>query len=176
MDALMKLSRDVQIVLGGAVLFFILSFLDWQSYSFGPYSVGVNLWHGFGVLVVLVAIVLLAWEVLRALGREVKIGSFPPGLISVALAGLLLVLTVIVFLDWSDYRSWPEWVGLVLAIVIAVFAFRRAKSEGVEMPTMPKGSMGGGSSTGGGMNSGGGSSSMGSTGESSSGGTDPTSV
>ncbi len=138
MDALMKLPRDVQIILGGTALFVIFSFLDWQSYSFGPYSIGANLWHGFGFVDALVAIVFLAWELMRAFGREVKIGDFPPGLISAALAGLLLVLTVIIFLDWSDYRSWPEWVGLLLAIGIGVIAFKRAKGEGVEMPNLPR--------------------------------------
>jgi hypothetical protein len=151
MDALMKLSRDVQIVLGGTVLYVICSFLDWQSYSVGPFSFGVNEWHGFGVLVALVAVVLLAWEVMRLLGREITLGSLSPGLISVSLAIGLLVLTVIIFLDWSDYRAWPEWLGLVLSIAIAVFAVRRAKAEGVEMPTMPTGtgSIGAGRSSGG---------------------------
>lgn len=143
----MKLPRDLQIILGGTVLYVLVSFFDWQSTSVGPYSFGVNEWHGFGVLVALVAVALLVWEVLRVLGRDVTVGSFTPGLISVALAVLLLVLTVIIFLDWSDFRSWPEWVGLILSIVIAVFAVRRGRSEGVEMPQMPKnlGSSGGGS-------------------------------
>lgn len=152
-------------------MFIIISFFDWQSVSFGygavSGSVGANLWHGFGFVDALVAIVFLVWELMRAFGREVKIGDFPPGLISAALAGLLVVLTVIIFLDWSDYRAWPEWVGLILALVIGGFAFMRAKNEGVEMPAMPKSapSFGGGS--------GGGSSGGGSSSDSSSSGSDP---
>ena len=57
---------------------------------------------------------------------------------SAAFAIALLVFTVITFLDWSDFRHWPEWVGLLLSIVIAVVAFKRAKDEGVEMPKMPQ--------------------------------------
>jgi hypothetical protein len=158
MDALMKLSRDVQIVLGGAVLYVILSFFDWQSYSAGGFSVGENEWHGIGVLSVLIAIVLVAWEVGRALDMKIAIGSLTPGMVSAGLALLLLVFTVITFLDWSQIRAWPEWVGLILSIAIGVAAFRRAKGEGVEMPQLPKnmGSMGGG---GGGSSTGSGSSS-----------------
>lgn len=149
MDVLKQLSRDVQIVLGGTVLYIILSFFDWQSFSIGPYSYGANEWHGFGVLVVLVAIVLLAWELARAFNINVPpIGSLTPGVISVGLALLLLVLTVITFLDWSQVRSWPEWVGLLLSLVIGGFAVKRAKDEGVEMPNMPKSP--GGMSSGGG--------------------------
>ena len=55
MDALMKLSREVQIVLGGAVLYVIFSFLDWQQVSFGGISAGLNEWHGIGVVAALLA-------------------------------------------------------------------------------------------------------------------------
>jgi hypothetical protein len=137
MDALSKLSREAQVVLGGLVLFVIISFLDWQSYSIGPISWGVNLWHGFGVIVALVAIVFLLWEIGRLLDYNIELGEFTPGMVSAVLALVLLVFTVIVFLDWSDFRAWPEWVGLILAIAIGVASFFRARAEGVEMPKMP---------------------------------------
>jgi len=143
MDALMKLSRDVQIVLGGAVLYVIISFFDWQSASGGvgvySYSVGFNEWHSFaGIITGLVALAIVGWELARVFDVKVPIGSLTPGLVSAGLAALLLVLTVLIFLDWSDYRAWPEFLGLILAIVIAFFAFKRAKGEGVEMPSLPK--------------------------------------
>ena len=138
MDALTKLPREVQALLGCAALYFILSFLDWQSASIGPYTIGVSEWHGFGILGALLAIALLIWEGLRLTGRQIDVGTASPGLVSLALAEALLVVTVIIFLDWSDYRAWPEWLGLVLSIVIGVLAFRRAKAEGVEIPSLPK--------------------------------------
>jgi len=173
MDVLMKLSRDVQVVLGGALLYVIVSFFDWQSASGGSgiytYSVGFNEWHSFiGLLAGLIALLLLAWELSRAFDIKVPTGSLTPGLVSAGLAGLLLLLTVIIFLDWSDYRAWPEFVGLILALVIGGFAFKRARDEGVEMPNLPKntGMMGGGSGTSGGMGSGGGPSGGGPAGDS----------
>jgi hypothetical protein len=150
MDALSKLSREAQVVLGGLVLFVIISFLDWQSVSIGPISYGDSLWHGFGVVVALVAIVFLLWEIGRLLNYNIELGDFTPGMISAVLALVLLVFTVIIFLDWSDFRSWPEWVGLILAVVIGVASFFRARAEGVEMPKMPANvSVGGSGSSGG---------------------------
>jgi hypothetical protein len=137
LDALKKLSREGQVVLGGLVLFLILSFFDWQQVSGFGVTVGKNLWNGFGIIVILVAIVFLVWEVLRLLERAPNLGQFEPPIVSAALALILVVFTVIVFLDWSQYRHWPEWLGTIVAIVIAVASFLRARSEGVEVPKMP---------------------------------------
>ena len=152
MDAFMKLSREVQVVLGGAVLYIIFSFFDWQQVSAFGISAGLTEWHGIGVIAALLAIVLLAWEVGRVLQFKIELGSLTPGLISVGLALLLLLFTVITFLSHNEARHWPAWIGLLLSIVIAVFAFKRAQGEGVEMPNMPKSigpSGGSGSSSGG---------------------------
>ena len=148
MEALMKLSREVQIVLGGTVLYVIFSFLDWQQVSFGGISAGRSEWSGIGVIAALLALILLAWEASRAFGVKIELGSVAPGLVSVGLALLLLVFTVITFLSHNEARHWPAWIGLLLSIVIAGFAFKRGQAEGVEMPSMPKNmtAMGGGGS------------------------------
>ena len=69
MDVLKKLSRETQVVLGCAVLFLIFSFFDWQQVSFSSAfvsgAVGLNLWHGVGVIAGLLVIALLAWELVR---------------------------------------------------------------------------------------------------------------
>jgi hypothetical protein len=150
MDALKNLSRDVQIVLGGALLYVIFSFFDWQQVSFGGYTAGVTEWSGIGDLAALLGVLLLAWELVRAFKINVPLGSITPGLASAAIAALLLLFTLITFLSHGTARHWPAFIGLILAIVIGVFAFKRAKAEGVEMPTMPKspGAMGGGGSGG----------------------------
>jgi hypothetical protein len=137
MDGFMKLSRQAQIVLGGAALYVILSFLNWQEVSIGGFSAGVTEWHGIGVIAGLLAIALLLWELARLFNIEIPIGSLTPGLASVGVALLLLLFTVITFLSHSQYRAWPEWLGLVVSIVIGAAAVQRAKSEGVEMPKMP---------------------------------------
>jgi hypothetical protein len=155
MDALMKLSRDVRIVLGGAVLYIIFSFFDWQQVSVGSFTYGYSEWSGIGVVAALIAIVLLAWELARAFDVRITLGSITPGLASAGLAALLLLFTVITFLTHGTARHWPSYIGLILSLVIGGAAFKRARDEGVEIPTMPRnsGPMGGGTSSGGGSSS-----------------------
>jgi hypothetical protein len=117
----------------------IISFLDWQQVSIGPYTVGRTLWHGIGIITIIVALGYLVWEIGRALHYDVKVGQVTPPMTSAGFAIALLVFTVITFLDWSDFRHWPQWIGLLLSIIIAVVAFKRARDEGVEIPKMPEG-------------------------------------
>ena len=139
MDVFTKLSREAQFVLGGTVLYVVFSFLDWQHASinlpsFGTVSGGRDEWTGVGVLAGLLAFALLAWELVRIFAPHVALGS--PGLLSLVLAGLLTLFTVIFFLTHLDHVYWPAFVGLILSLAIAWFAWMRAKSEGVEMPQM----------------------------------------
>jgi hypothetical protein len=138
MNELMKLSRDAQIILGGTLVYVILSFLPWQQYcaSGGGITVcaGRSEWHGIGVLGGLIALALLLWEASRMLSMKIELGGLPPALISVVLALALLVFTVITFLSHSAYRHWPEWLALIVSIVVAVVATRRGRCEGVEIP------------------------------------------
>ena len=67
--------REVQATLSGLILFVIFSFFDWQQASIGPYTVGRNLWHGIGIITILIALAYLAWEIGRALNYEVSSGK-----------------------------------------------------------------------------------------------------
>ena len=135
MDGFMKLSREAQVVLVCAVLLLIISFFDWQQVSYLGITAGASEWHGIGFLAGLLTIALIAWEGMRLFGVKVSLGSLSDGLVSVGLALLVALLTVIYFLTHTDAQNWPAWIGLILAIVIAVAAVMRARSEGVEMPT-----------------------------------------
>jgi hypothetical protein len=134
MDKLTKLSREVQVVLGGSLLYLIFSFFDWQQVGALGITVGASEWHGVGVVAGLVVIVLLVWEATRLMGVKVQLGSLTPGLVSAGLALVLLLFTIITFLSHSTARHWPAWVGLLLSVVVAAAALRRAKAEDVHMP------------------------------------------
>lgn len=134
MDVLTKLSREAQIVLGGAVLLLILSFLDWQQVSLFNITVGVTEWHGIGILAGLLVVALLVWEVLRLMAVQVQLGTLSVGLVSVGLALLVALFTLITFLDHSVARHWPAWIGLIVALAVAAAAVARARAEGVQMP------------------------------------------
>ena len=133
MDILGKLSRDTQIVLGGTVLYLVFSFFDWQQVSAFGVSAGNSEWVGIGVIAGLLAIAVIAWEALRIVQPAFKPGPLTPGLVSIGLALLLLVFTVITFLTHNEFRHWPSWLGLVLSVVIAAAASRRSRAEGVDM-------------------------------------------
>jgi hypothetical protein len=136
MDRLMKLPREVQAVLGGSVLYLIFSFLDWQQVSVPVINVtaGASEWHGVGVVAGLVVIALLVWEAVRLMGMQVELGPVTPGQLSALLALLLLLFTVITFLSHSTARHWPAWIGLILSVVVAAAALKRAKGEDVHLP------------------------------------------
>jgi hypothetical protein len=134
MDFVKNLSREVQVVLGGGVLYLIFSFLDWQQVSAFGYTVGRSEWTGVGIIAGLVAIALLVWEAMRLFAVKLPLGALSEGLVSVGLALLLALFTVITFATHGTARHWPAWVGLILAIAIAVAAVVRARGEGVEMP------------------------------------------
>lgn len=137
MDRIMKLPRELQMVIGGSVLLLIISFLDWQQVSIGGFTAGVDEWHGVGVIAGLLVFAVLLWEAARYFGVKIELGTITPGLISVSLALLLLVFTVITFLSHSTARHWPAWIGLILSIVIAIGALRRARAEDVHLPVAP---------------------------------------
>lgn len=132
MDRLKTLTPATQVVLGASTLYFIFSFLDWQQV--GPY--GANEWHGIGVLAGLLVVALLVWEGLRLAGIKLDLGSVTPALVSVGLALLLFLFTLITFVDHDYARHWPAWIGLILSIVIGGAALVRANAEGVAWPKM----------------------------------------
>ena len=150
MDGFTKLSREAQVVLGGGVLLLILSFLDWQqaSFSFANVggTVGLNEWHGIGVLAGLLVVAMLAWEVVRLLAVNVSLGALSPGLVSVGLALIMVLFTLIAFLNKGTARHWPAWVALLVALLVGVAAVMRGRAEGVQMPQIqqstPAGSAG----------------------------------
>jgi hypothetical protein len=135
MDVLKKLSRETQVVLGGGLLYLIVSFLDWQQVSGFGITVGRTEWNGIGIIAGLLVIALLVWEAARLFAVKVPLGGLSEGLVSVGLALLLALFTVITFATHGTARHWPAWVGLLLSLVIAACAVVRARGEGVKLPT-----------------------------------------
>jgi hypothetical protein len=121
----------------GAVLFFIDLFLPWQKYS-GP---GADLieaaggdtsrsaFHGFGGwLLGLLTLILIAWIVARLAAVEIPI-PVSAAMTAAVFAFLILAIAVIKALV-DDYSGWAAWVGIALAIVIAVGAWLQIQESG----------------------------------------------
>ena len=137
MDRFNALGRGMQLMLVGAVLFFIDLFLPWQKYT-GPgadqlEAAGVDTtrtaFHGFGGwLLGLLTLILLAWIVARLAAVDVPI-PVSSAMTAGIFAFLILFIAVIKALV-DDYSGWAAWVGIVLAIVIAAGAWIQIREAG----------------------------------------------
>ena len=133
MDKFNALSRGAQLMLVGAALLLVDTFLPWQSVSFEALGISVSeswtAWHGFwGVLLGLLTVALLAWLVLRLVGTEISL-PVPDALVAAALAALILLSALLKVLT-DDAVAWGAWLGLALAVVIAVGAWLQVQDAG----------------------------------------------
>jgi len=117
-------------VTGGATLALLISlFLPWFGTDGGFFSVSVDgMWHGYMVIVLILAVAMLAYLVLRA-----GFGSPPFGLSVTAAghllagaAGLNLLLAVVSFATKPVGTDWQygAYIGLAAAIVAAILPVR----------------------------------------------------
>ena len=126
---LSKLTLSSKLVLGAGVLMVIDSFLHWQQVSVGPFTVGVSMWHGWGVLVGVLLIAVLALEAARLVGFRAVLGPLSPSMVTAVLSGLLVLFTLIKVLT-NDYVAVWAWIGLVLSLAIAAGAWMGMKDAG----------------------------------------------
>ena len=113
----------------------IVSIFNWQSVDTVVGSVGVNMWHGWGVLAGLIAIAIIVWEGLRLANMKIEIG-LTPAMVTAALAILLLIFTVLKFLVSNEFRTFWAWLGLLLAVLVAVGAWVNMKQLGESVSEM----------------------------------------
>ena len=133
MERFNELSRGMQVMLVGSVLLLIDSFFDWQQVSgtvFGQdITAGASGWHGVGFIMGILTIVLIAWIVVRLAAANVKL-PVSDAMTGALLGFLILLFTVIKFFADNEARHWPAWVGLILAVVIAVGAWWAVQEAG----------------------------------------------
>ncbi len=134
MDALAKLPRDAQVVLGCSLLYIVVSFLDWQQWHVFGLIVQQSEWVGIGILAGILGFALFPWELSRALDAQFAVPGVSKPLTSLVLAVSLALATVLTFATHTDGQHWPAYIGLLLALVIAAAAWSRARREGVQLP------------------------------------------
>ena len=125
---LSKLTMGSKIVIGGGVLLLIDSFLHWQEVSFGPISAGVSMWHGWGILIGLLLLAILAWEAVQLVNR-LALGPLSPSMVTASLSVLLVLFTVLKVLT-NDFVAARAWIGLVLSAGIVAGAWLNMKTAG----------------------------------------------
>jgi hypothetical protein len=139
MERFSALSRGTQLMFVGSILLLVDSFLNWQKYD-GPGSefaeqLGVsdelsrNAWHGVGVIMGLLVIVLIAWLVVRLAAADIQL-PVSDAMTGAVLGILILIFTIIKILADNEYRTIWAWIGLLLAVVIAVGAWLSVQEAG----------------------------------------------
>jgi hypothetical protein len=141
-----KLTLGSKIVAGAGILLLIDTFLHWQEVNFGPISAGVTMWHGWGVLIGLTLIAILAWEAVQLTETKIAVGPLSPTMVTILLAGLLVLFTLIKVLS-NDYVATWAWVGLVLSIAVGVGAWLNMQEAGESLGDLKSSVTPAGSST-----------------------------
>ncbi|RBY89910.1 hypothetical protein [Blastococcus sp. TF02A-26] len=128
-------------VAAGAILFLVFAIIPWYSEDFGfGASVSVN---GFDLGTITTAFILFllagAWALLPAV-TDVKL-PFPRSLVTVGLAGLGLLLTLIGWIDSFDLPDFSFFALLTFltAVAITAFAVLRLLPELKNRPGLPGG-------------------------------------
>ena len=126
---LSKLSLGSKVIAGAGILLLIDSFFHWQEVDVGPFSAGRNMWHGWGVLIILTLLVLLAWEAAQLAQMKIAFGPLSPSMLTMLLSALLVLFTLIKVLADDFVTGWA-WIGLVLSIAVAVGAWLNMQAAG----------------------------------------------
>jgi len=129
MERITALPRGLQLMLVAGVLLLIDTFLNWQEVSVLGISAGRNAWHGWGVLVGLLTILLLVWLVARIAAPDVRL-PVSDTMAGAALGALILLFTLIKILADNEFRTGWAWIGLALAALIAVGAWLQVTAGG----------------------------------------------
>jgi hypothetical protein len=150
-----KLSTASKILLVASGVYIIDSFLPYWNrvcvsggFGFPGGCAGTGLWHDWGILAGLLAIAILAMEVITILGVQISMGT--PQLrnqIEAGLAGGVLLFTLLRIIVDRHFLSWGAWLGLILAIAIAYGGWMRWQEAqlgtGTSTPPPPPPSPGG---------------------------------
>lgn len=137
MERFNALGRGTQMMLVGAVLLLIDLFLPWQDFDAGGLADALGIdasfsgWRGFGgVALGLLTIVLLAWIIVRIASVNIPL-PVSTAMTAALIGTLILIFAVIKILTiLGDQSTIWSWIGLGLAILIAVGAFQTVQEAG----------------------------------------------
>ena len=129
MDNLKALGRGTQVMFIAAVLLLIVMFFHWQEVDTALGSFGQNAWHGFwGVVMGILTIVLVARIAARLAAVDVPIPlSFAT---TSFVLGILIAICAVLKLLTDDYRNFWAFIGVGLAIAIAIGAWLEVQEAG----------------------------------------------
>lgn len=134
-----KLTMASYVVAGGFLVYFLLLFFNWYQFDNGFIDVGASGWNSGAATTAFILFLLAAvWALLPAF-TDLKLG-FPRGFVTVGLAGLGLLFTLIAWIDTLelDFSFW-SLLGLLVAVAITGFAVLGLLPELKNRPGLPGG-------------------------------------
>jgi hypothetical protein len=154
MERFNALGRGAQLMLIGGVLLFIDLFFPWQDFDVGGLAdeLGVDAtfsgWRGVGFVLGLLTIVLLAWLIVRIASVNIPL-PVSTAMTGALLGTLILIFAIIKLLTiLGDEATIWAWIGVALAVVVAVGAFMTVQEAGgVDTLRQEASSLGGSGST-----------------------------
>ena len=129
-----------RLLLVAGTLYIVDVVLPWRQRCIAGECVSISGWEGIGVLNLLLAIALVAWEGMSLANVEI---NAPRALVSAGLAGAIVLFTILKILVDSEAIYLFAWIGLILALVIGYGGWMRWQEHQASGGGM------GGSSTGG---------------------------
>ena len=129
MERFNALGRGAQIMLVGGVLLFIDLFLPWQDFNVGDIG-QFSGWRGVGVILGILTIVLLAWIIVRLASVNIPL-PVSTAMTAALIGALILIFAIIKMLTiLGDEATFWAWIGLALAVVVAVGSFQTVQEAG----------------------------------------------
>lgn len=132
-----KLTMADYVIAGGTALYFVLALLPWWSYGDALFGYSLSGFDSGSVSSAFLLLVLAtAWTLARAV-VDLRLG-FPRAWITVGLAGLAFLLTLIAWLDGLSlsFQVWPL-LGTLTAAAVLVFAVLSLLPELRNAPALP---------------------------------------
>jgi hypothetical protein len=130
--------RDLAVA-GGALLYVLLGFLPWASVTYDVLGRISASGYGFSFLVPVAAVLLAAaaaWTLASAFGAP-PVG-FPRSAVTLGLAALAVLLTLVTWLRSTDYGVEPvPLLALLLSVAVAASAARSLRPEWDAPPSSP---------------------------------------
>ena len=136
MERFNALGRGAQLMLIGAVLLLIDLFLPWQDFDIGGLAdeLGVDAtfsgWRGVGIILGILTIIVLAWLIVRIASVDIPL-PVSTAMTGALLGTLILIFAIIKLLTiLGDEATLWAWIGVGLAVLIAVGAFMTVQEAG----------------------------------------------
>jgi hypothetical protein len=119
------------------VLFIIDTFLPWNRFCVLGFCEGLNGWSGVGSVAALLAVALVVWEGMNAMGALATVTA-PKALIGATLGGGVALFALLRALFNLELASFGLWIGIILALAMAYAAWVRYQESTVATPPPPE--------------------------------------